>query len=95
MGAFGGAVVGQLFHSVCFGLFHPAAVVFIGERAPKRLLALALTMYTSVSVGIASVLGNVTGGLIIDRLGYRALFLAFAAFPLLGVMSLPVLAKRR
>lgn len=92
---FGGAVVGQLFHSVCFGLFHPAAVVFIGERAPKRLLALALTMYTSVSVGIASVLGNVTGGLIIDRLGYRALFLAFAAFPLLGVMSLPVLAKRR
>ena len=92
---FGGAVVGQLFHSVCFGLFHPAAVVFIGERAPKRFLALALTMYTSVSVGIASVLGNVTGGFIIDRFGYRVLFLAFAAFPLLGVLALPAFSKRR
>ncbi len=92
---FGGAVIGQLFHSVCFGLFHPAAVVFIGERVPKRLLALALTMYTSVSVGLASVLGNVAGGFIIDRFGYRALFLAFAAFPLAGVLALPLLSRKR
>ncbi len=92
---FGGAVIGQLFHSVCFGLFHPAAVVFIGERAPKRLLALALTMYSSVSVGIASVLGNVAGGFVIDRFGYRVLFVVFAAFPLAGVLALPAFSKRR
>lgn len=83
--SFGGAVAGQLFHSVCFGLFHPAAVVFVTERVSSRLTAVGLTLYTSVSVGIASVLGNVLGGLVIDLFGYRALFVTFTAFPLVGI----------
>jgi MFS transporter, PPP family, 3-phenylpropionic acid transporter len=82
---FEGAVIGQLFHSVCFGLFHPAAVVFITERVQKRLLAVGMTLYSSVSVGIASVLGNVTGGVVIDTLGYRSLFLVYSAFPLIAL----------
>lgn len=83
--SFGGAVAGQLFHSVCFGLFHPAAVVFVTERVSSRLTAVGLTLYSSVSVGIASVLGNVLGGLVIDLVGYRALFVSFTAFPLVGL----------
>ncbi len=79
---FAGAVAGQLFHSICFGLFHPAAVVFVCERAPKRLVAVGLTLYSSVSVGIASVLGNVSGGYIIDSFGFRFLFVFFSVFPL-------------
>jgi PPP family 3-phenylpropionic acid transporter len=82
---FAGAISGQLFHSVCFGLFHPAAIVYVSERAPKRLLALGMTLYSSVAVGIASVLGNISGGIIIDRLGYRPLFVIFSVFPLIGV----------
>jgi MFS transporter, PPP family, 3-phenylpropionic acid transporter len=82
---FGGAVAGQLFHSVCFGLFHPAAVIFVTERAPKRLVAVGMTLYTSVSVGLASVIGNVMGGVIIDTLGYRMLFVIFSVFPLIGI----------
>ncbi len=81
---FGGAIAGQLFHSLCFGLFHPAAIVFVNERAPKRLLALALTLYTSVSIGIASFVGNILGGVVIDTLGYRALFVLFSVFPAIG-----------
>jgi PPP family 3-phenylpropionic acid transporter len=83
---FEGAVAGQLFHSVCFGLFHPAAVVFVTRRAPKRLMVVAMTLYTSVSVGIASVFGNVLGGIVIDTLGYRALFVAFSVFPVIGIL---------
>lgn len=83
--SFGGAVAGQLFHSVCFGLFHPAAVVFVSERAPKRLMVVGLTLYTSVSVGLASVLGNIGGGIIIDSLGYRPLFVLFSLCPLVGI----------
>jgi len=82
---FGGAVAGQLFHSVCFGLFHPAAVVFITERVPKNRIAMGLTLYSSVAVGIASVIGNVTGGIIIDSLGYRMLFVLFSIFPLISI----------
>ena len=43
--SFGGAVAGQLFHAICFGLFHPAAVVFVTERAPKRLMVVGMTLY--------------------------------------------------
>jgi PPP family 3-phenylpropionic acid transporter len=90
---FGGAVAGQLFHSICFGLFHPAAVVFVVERAPKHLVAIGMTLYTSVSVGIASVLGNVAGGIIIDTFGYRMLFVVFSVFPLIGVALFAALRK--
>jgi PPP family 3-phenylpropionic acid transporter len=91
---FGGAVAGQLFHSVCFGLFHPAAVVFVTQRAPKRLMAVGLTLYSSVAVGIASVLGNILGGIVIDSLGYRPLFVVFSVFPLIGIFLFIALRNR-
>lgn len=84
---FGGAVAGQLFHSVCFGLFHPAAVVFISERVPRRYLAVGLTLYTSFSMGLASVIGNVIGGFVIEFYGYRVLFTLFSFFPLIGIAA--------
>ncbi|TAH54153.1 MAG: MFS transporter [Treponema sp.] len=87
---FAGAVAGQLFHSVCYGLFHPAAVVFACERAPKRLMAVALTLYSSVSVGVASVIGNILGGFVIDTLGYRPLFLVFCMFPFIGLVAFSI-----
>ncbi|HNQ98331.1 MAG TPA: MFS transporter, partial [Treponemataceae bacterium] len=82
-------------HSVCFGLFHPAAVVFISERVPKRLLAVGLTIYTSVAVSMSSVIGNVAGGFIIDRWGYRVLFVFFSVFPLLGVLFFMLMRTRK
>jgi PPP family 3-phenylpropionic acid transporter len=83
--SFGGAVAGQLLHAICFGLFHPAAIVFVSERAPKRLMVVGMTLYSSVSVGLASVLGNVMGGFIIDGAGYIPLFLIFSVFPVIGI----------
>lgn len=83
---FGGAIAGQLLHSICFGLFHPAAVVFVCHHAPKKLMAVALTLYSSVAVSLGSVIGNVIGGMIIDSFGYQFLFIFFALFPLLGIL---------
>lgn len=92
--SFGGAVVGQLFHAICFGLFHPAAVVFVTERAPKRLMVVGMTLYSSVSVGIASVLGNVMGGFVIDAFGYIPLFTFFSVFPAVGLLAFFALRGR-
>lgn len=91
---FGGAVAGQLLHSVCFGLFHPAAILFVAERAPKRYMVVAMTIYTSVAVGISSALGNVLGGFVIQGFGYRPLFSLFSLFPALAVIAFPFLRKR-
>lgn len=92
--SFGGAVAGQLLHSVCFGLFHPAAILFVAERVPKRYMVVGMTIYTSVAVGISSALGNVLGGFVIQNLGYGSLFTLFALFPALGVMAFPLVRTR-
>lgn len=91
---FGGAVAGQLLHSICFGLFHPAAILFVAERAPKRYMVVAMTIYSSVAVGISSALGNIIGGFVIQDFGYRTLFFLFAVFPAFGALSFPFLRKR-
>ncbi len=75
---FGGAVLGQLLHSLCFGLFHPVAIALVIRHAPRHRLALGLTIYTAAAVGLASILGNVAGGFLIEFAGWKALFVLFS-----------------
>ena len=96
---FAGAVLGQLFNSITYGLYHPAAVSFAAQYAPKNKLVVSMTLYSVVSVGLASIIGNSIGGLIIDSFGYPFLFLFFGSIPLITVVFfllvlLPVLKKR-
>lgn len=89
-----GAVIGQLLHGICFGLFHPAAIHFISGRIPRKHLVLALTIYISLGTGLSSVTGNLLGGFLIDFFGYPVLFTVFAGFPLLGLVLFTVTYKK-
>lgn len=96
---FAGAVIGQLFNSITYGLYHPAAVSFAAQHAPKNKLVVSMTLYSVVSVGLASILGNTIGGLIIDAFGYLFLFLFFGSIPLMTLILYwiflkPMLKKR-
>jgi PPP family 3-phenylpropionic acid transporter len=92
-----GVIAAQLLHSVCFGLFHPAAVAFISGSVPPERRALGMTLYLSLGTGLPTLLGSFLGGFIIDLAGYRALFGVFALFPLaaLGIYGFIVAAKHR
>lgn len=81
-----GAVLGQLLNSVTYGLYHPAAVVFVAQYAPKGKLMISMSLYSIFALGLASVLGNSLGGWMIDSFGYPVLFTTFAVFPLMGVL---------
>ena len=81
-----GAVLGQLLNSVTYGLYHPAAVVFVAQYAPKGKLMISMSLYSIFALGLASVLGNSLGGWMIDSFGYPVMFTTFAIFPLLGVL---------
>lgn len=94
-----GAVIGQLFNSITYGLYHPAAVSFAAQYAPKNKLVVSMTLYSVVSVGLASIIGNSIGGLIIDSFGYPFLFLFFGSIPLITLVFfllvlMPLLKKR-
>jgi PPP family 3-phenylpropionic acid transporter len=81
----GGVIAAQLLHSICYGLFHPAAVAFISGNVPPERRALGMSLYLSLGNGLPTLLGSILGGFIIDRLGYRALFGVFALFPVIAV----------
>jgi PPP family 3-phenylpropionic acid transporter len=88
-----GAIIGQLFNSVTYGLYHPAAVLFATEYAPKNALVVSMSLYSVVAVGLASVIGNIIGGMVIDAFGYPVLFTAFGLFPLAALCAFAVLRR--
>jgi PPP family 3-phenylpropionic acid transporter len=81
----GGAVVGQLLHSLCYGVFHPAAVNFITTRVPPERRATGMAMYLSLGSGLPTFLGSSLGGFVLGSFGYRILFISFGIFAVAGV----------
>jgi PPP family 3-phenylpropionic acid transporter len=80
------AVVGaQLLHSLCYGLFHPAAVAFISANVPPESRATGMTIYLSLGTGLPTFLGNILGGFIVEYLGYPFLYGSFTIFPILAM----------
>ncbi len=88
-----GCVLGQLLNAFTYGLFHPAAVLFASEYAPADKKVLSMSLYSIFAVGIASILGNAVGGVVIDHSGYQTLFFSFGLIPLAAVAV--YLATRR
>ena len=79
-----GAVVGQLLHSLSFGLFHPLGVLLCVLHSYGKTVT-AMTFFTAAN-GIAYVIGSIVGGYVIEYLGYPALFLLFNIFPIAGIV---------
>jgi PPP family 3-phenylpropionic acid transporter len=77
-------IAGQLLHSLCYGLFHPAAVAFISANVPPEHRATGMTIYLSLGTGLPNFLGNILGGYIVEYFGYPALYGAYTVFPLLA-----------
>jgi PPP family 3-phenylpropionic acid transporter len=75
----------QVLHALTFGVFHPAAVAFVAANIPPEKRAAGMTVYMSLGTGLPTFMGNIAGGAIIERLGYRALFSGFAFFALLAL----------
>lgn len=75
-----GAVCGQLLHSLCYGLFQPAAVAFVSIKTPPPERATGMAIFMSLGMGLPAFVGSILGGFAIERLGYRGLFILFSFF---------------
>ncbi|UTC51315.1 MFS transporter [Treponema sp. OMZ 855] len=78
-----GAIVGQLLHSLSFGLFYPLSVLLCVLHSCGKTVT-AMAFFTAAN-GIAYVIGSIIGGYIIEYMGYPALFLLFSVFPAIGI----------
>jgi PPP family 3-phenylpropionic acid transporter len=78
----------QLLHAFTFGTFHTAAVAYVNTKIPAERRGLGMAIYNAIGVGLASFLASVAAGYILERHGYLALFLSFAAVPVGGILIL-------
>jgi PPP family 3-phenylpropionic acid transporter len=78
-------IAGQLLHSLCYGLFHPAAVAFVSANVPPEHRATGMTIYLSLGTGLPIFLGNVLGGFIVEYFGYPLLYGGYVVFPILAM----------
>jgi MFS family permease len=72
----------QAIQGLSFGLFLPAMVHILDRLAPARRGALAQTAGSIATLGLGSVAGSAIGGVIVEKLGIRAMY---------GVMSAAML----
>jgi PPP family 3-phenylpropionic acid transporter len=68
------ALLPQLLHGLSFGAFLVGGVTYMSERAPEGLGTTAQAMFTTVSYGLASIVGSLGGGYLYDRIGMAGLF---------------------
>lgn len=88
-----GVAAGQLLHSLCYGLYQPAAMAFVAQRVPEERRPAGMAIYMGAGVGLPAVVGSALGGFVVEGFGYRALFISFIGFAALSLAL--YLATRR
>lgn len=79
-------LIGQTMHAFTFGTFHTGVMAFIGNHVPKKKFSQATTFYWALAVNLPQTIGSVTGGWVIDNLGYNGLFSIFTLFPIIAIV---------
>jgi PPP family 3-phenylpropionic acid transporter len=87
-------IAAQLLHSVCFGIYHPAAVQFISSTFPDEKRGVGISVYLALGSGLPALLGNMIGGVIVQTIGYRPLFAIFAGTAAAAVLLFFVMGDK-
>ena len=86
-------IAAQLLHSLCFGIYHPAAINFFTRVFPPEKRGLGMSIYLAFGSGLPALIGNVLGGGIVEAAGFRSLFAIYSA--VCGAAVLIYLALRK
>lgn len=83
--SYAGVFCGQLLHSLGFGAFHPAAVLFVARRVRRLHKGVGMSMYISLATGLPAVLGSSLGGVLTANYGYKTMFIVLSMFSIISV----------
>lgn len=81
-----GVILGQLLHSICYGLFQPAAILFINLKTPPSDRTTGMALYMGVGMGLPAFLGSALGGTVVEIFGYRWLFASYTLFAVASIL---------
>lgn len=80
------ALMTQLLHGLSFAAFLVGGVTYINKLAPEGLSTTAQSIFTSVSFGLASIIGSLLGGYIYDTWGMPTMFRFFSLIVIIGLI---------
>lgn len=84
-----------ILQGVSVGIYLPTAAQYIRENTAKELTTTAMTIYSSLSVGIGAMICNFLGGYIYEHLAIEKVYLFFSVFTLIGLIPFGILLFRR
>jgi PPP family 3-phenylpropionic acid transporter len=87
-------IAAQLLHSLCYGIYHPAAVQFISSVFPAEKRGIGMPVYLALGSGLPALIGNMTGGVIVEAAGYRPLFAIYALAAAAAVLIFYIMRKK-
>ena len=87
-------ICAQLLHSFTFGVFHTAAVAFIGRSIGAEKRGLGMAVYTAIGLGTASFFASALGGYMVGSLGFSGLYGIYSIPPLLGTLIVLFMKRR-
>jgi PPP family 3-phenylpropionic acid transporter len=61
-----GAIVGQLLHSLCYGLFQPATVAFVNLKTPPSERTTGMAFLLGIGMGFPAFIGSALGVLVVE-----------------------------
>jgi PPP family 3-phenylpropionic acid transporter len=85
IGTPGGIVAVQVIHGLASPALLVAGVNYAAENAPPGLEATAQGIFSGVLLGVGGMLGNLLGGMLIERFGPAGMFGLVGAIMLLGL----------
>jgi MFS family permease len=79
------ALLTQLLQGISFASFLVGGITYISELAPEGLNTTAQSIFTSISYGLAAIVGSLLGGYFYDTWGMTAMFRSFSLIAIFGL----------
>jgi len=81
-----GVILAQCTHSLSYGVFQPASIMFVHQRVKHTHLAAGISLCLSLGTGLPTMLGDTIGGYVVQSYGYKVLFESFSIPALLSAL---------
>jgi MFS family permease len=89
------ALLTQLLQGISLASFLVGGITYVSELAPVGLNTTAQSIFTSVSYGLAAIMGSLIGGYFYDNWGMPAMFRFFCLIAIFGLFIFSVGNKLR
>lgn len=88
------AVLVNVLNGLTFPAMWVAGVAYADEHAPEGLKSTAQGLFGAMTFGFGSAVGGLMGGVLLESIGGRALFLVYGIIVLVGVAVIALIEKR-